>query len=359
MSEKHRSVVLIALVGVSFFLLGFISEGRDARRMRLLAAAAGRAPGASLIHERPGSNDFSAEGKHAGRLLLDFLESGRRDSLMKAGALYRSLFSREDSWSRYVGLKWLCDYLLASDDARAGLASDRAGARLIRFFSPRSFSLLRKYLEKKCLPGSGAKEMDPQTEAICELVLLSSPLREELDRPREIIRAMGLERGDAIADIGCGAGYWSFLFSEVVGEKGRVYALDMMESFPRYIGGVIREEGIGNITTWRSAPSDTLLEKDSVDLAFLCYLYSGIYQYMDEQERQALITSIRKGLRKGGRLVVHENPPEVEGEVPFALSGISPDLVTCQLEQYGFRLVETHRFSPQAYLLIFAKGGSD
>src|SRR5690242_13471544 len=48
--------------------------------------------------------------------------------------------------------------------------------------------------------------------------------REIYDKRLEILGAIGLKPGMAVADIGAGSGLFSQLFSREVGDKGRVYA---------------------------------------------------------------------------------------------------------------------------------------
>ncbi len=61
---------------------------------------------------------------------------------------------------------------------------------------------------------------------------ISDPARPDADRardlnrkPAECIAFAGLKPGDRIADIFPGSGYYSRIFSKVVGPTGRVYAL--------------------------------------------------------------------------------------------------------------------------------------
>jgi SAM-dependent methyltransferase len=350
----RRGALAIVLVALVSFLAGTATGLREIRQTDPLAAAK-QDPKSSLILDRAGSGDYSPRGKMAGRLLLAFLEKKEPRFLDDASRIIETLIPREESWSRYLGLKWLCSYFKAGEEEKARCMSDKAASRIIRFFSPKDFGLLKSFLRRKCRAG-GLRKIDEPTEGFCELMCFSNPLRDDLDRSDQLIRAMGLRNAHSIADIGCGTGFYTFRFSQVVGNEGRVHALDIQEQYIHYLKDVIREEGIRNIIPRRSLPSDSQLERRSVDFAFLCYVYSGLYSCVDEPMRRSLIESIRKGLKPGGRLVIHENPPEVKDEVPFSTSGISADLIIDQMEEYGFRMERMHWFSAQAYLLIFRAG---
>ena len=55
--------------------------------------------------------------------------------------------------------------------------------------------------------------------------------REPYAKRHEIVAALGLVRGMSVADVGAGTGFFTRLFSEKVGETGKVYAVDIAPSF--------------------------------------------------------------------------------------------------------------------------------
>ena len=58
-----------------------------------------------------------------------------------------------------------------------------------------------------------------------------------------IARAVGLRPGDAVADIGAGTGLFTQLFTEQVGPKGTVYAVDIGPAFLKYIARQAKKLG--------------------------------------------------------------------------------------------------------------------
>src|SRR5881275_967851 len=55
---------------------------------------------------------------------------------------------------------------------------------------------------------------------------LERPEREKEEEPAKLMTAMKLKPGMAVADLGAGSGYFTFRVSELVGDKGKVYAVD-------------------------------------------------------------------------------------------------------------------------------------
>ena len=47
--------------------------------------------------------------------------------------------------------------------------------------------------------------------------------REQTQKPRELVQAMGLEKGQAVADIGTGVGYMLPYMHEAVGAGGKIF----------------------------------------------------------------------------------------------------------------------------------------
>ncbi|RLE07622.1 hypothetical protein DRJ00_07785, partial [Candidatus Aerophobetes bacterium] len=62
------------------------------------------------------------------------------------------------------------------------------------------------------------------------------------NKPDQILEAIALKPGQSIADIGAGGGYFSLRFAEMVGKKGKVYALDTNPGFLEFIKNSAKEK---------------------------------------------------------------------------------------------------------------------
>ena len=51
-------------------------------------------------------------------------------------------------------------------------------------------------------------------------------------RALEVLRQIGIKRGQTALDFGCGYGTYTILVARIVGEQGRVYALDKDKGSP-------------------------------------------------------------------------------------------------------------------------------
>ncbi len=122
--------------------------------------------------------------------------------------------------------------------------------------------------------------------------------REVFSQRKEILKAVGLKPGVAIADIGAGTGLYTRLFAEEVGEKGKVYAVDIAEKFLEHIAKRTKEAGVKNVTTVLCKPHSAELPANSIDVAFLC----DTYHHFEFPYRST--ASIHSALKPGGRLVL-------------------------------------------------------
>lgn len=182
------------------------------------------------------------------------------------------------------------------------------------------------------------------------IAMLEDPGRDEYQKPDEVIAALNLKRGETIADIGAGSGYFAFRFAPLVGETGRVYAVDVNPDMILHMNRRARELNASNVVAVLSAPDDPLLPQSSVNRFFIC----DTWHHIEDQQRY--LGLMKKMLKPGGQVVMidfkkQETPvgPPVEMRISRA------DLVR-QMEGAGFDLVAEHDFLPHQYFLVFSPG---
>jgi len=87
-------------------------------------------------------------------------------------------------------------------------------------------------------------------------------------KPEEEVNKLNLKEGQKILDYGCGIGSYTFAAAKLVGEKGRVYALDKQPLALKKIEEKAQREGFCNIDIILS-DEDTGLPEESVDVILL------------------------------------------------------------------------------------------
>jgi precorrin-6B methylase 2 len=122
--------------------------------------------------------------------------------------------------------------------------------------------------------------------------------REIYAKRDEIVAALHLTPGMAVADVGACTGLFTRLFADEVGPSGKVYAVDIAPEFLTHIAANARKRGQVQVVTVLGNQDSTNLPKESVDLVFL----SDVYHHLEKPEKT--LASIHQALRPGGCLVV-------------------------------------------------------
>ena len=312
----------------------------------------------SLIHV--GSNDSfnpTSEGTQAARLLLDALQKKDLKKANKAITLYDSIIPRENYGGEYTALQWFSRYLVSSQNEKHTFISEPFVANFFHFFADNDFATLKEYLKRKYnLEKVKDKETRSGQERLAVLedtILFDNPQREQWEHSSKFLNALKLKKGAVIADIGAGPGYFTYRFSHLVGDQGRVFAIDTVQDHLDYIDHFKKKSGIQNITTIHTDGKTIGLAGKKVDAAFLCSLYHNIYAMATLKSREQFIQSIKDTLKADGLLYLIDNGLVKPGTLPYHGPYIAKELIIAQLNQYGFDLVEQFQPIAQRYMLVF------
>jgi predicted methyltransferase len=176
---------------------------------------------------------------------------------------------------------------------------------------------------------------------------LEDPKRDAYQKPHEVLTALALKPGEVIADIGAGSGYFTFRLSHFVGEKGKIYAVDVSPDMILYINRRIRELKVNNVISILADPDDPLLPDRSVNRFF----FSDSWHHIENQTKY--LSLMKRMLKPGGEVVMIDfQKKELPVGPPLEMRIAREDLIK-QMEHNGFRLVKEHTFLPYQYFLIF------
>ncbi|MFP6596114.1 MAG: methyltransferase domain-containing protein [Candidatus Hydrogenedentota bacterium] len=150
--------------------------------------------------------------------------------------------------------------------------------------------------EKNVAPGINDSFQNPDVERYVKM--FEGESRSIFSNRHEIVRTLGLKRGMAVGDIGAGTGFFSLLFSDEVGSRGKVYAVDIAKNFIDHIEKVSRENEKTNIKGIVCDQHSVKLPENSIDVAFICDVYHHFEYPMDS------LKSIHSALKPGGTMVI-------------------------------------------------------
>jgi ubiquinone/menaquinone biosynthesis C-methylase UbiE len=148
----------------------------------------------------------------------------------------------------------------------------------------------------------------------------------------KFLREMGMKRGQTILDFGCGRGHYAIPAAQVVGDGGKVYAVEKESEVLDTLMERAATEGLKNIERVDTSGELRLpLEDRSCDVALLY----DILHY--SEERKELIDEVYRVLKPGALLSVY--PKHHRSDNPSGtLAHMSLEDVIEEIESLNFQL---------------------
>lgn len=122
-------------------------------------------------------------------------------------------------------------------------------------------------------------------------------------RPSEIIDKFDLKPGMAVADFGCGAGYFVLLIARKVGKSGTVLAVDVLESALDSVRSSAKLHSIFNIETIKGdleKPMGSKIAVNSIDAVLMANILFQV------KNKTVLINEAKRVLKKSGKIIIVE-----------------------------------------------------
>lgn len=171
---------------------------------------------------------------------------------------------------------------------------------------------------------------------------------------------VGIKEGDTLLDFGCGEGHYTIPSAKLVGEKGKVYALDEDGEVLDKLMKIAKLESLENIEPIKTSVELKIpMEDESVDVVLLY----DVLHYMDE--RRKIIDDVYRVMKPGGLLSVY--PKHHSSDSPLrGLANLTIKDIIKEIEEAGFgfekryfkRLVHDDNYD-RGYILNFRKGRYD
>lgn len=179
---------------------------------------------------------------------------------------------------------------------------------------------------------------------------LDSTERDRYQKPSEVIDALKLKPGMAVADLGSGSGYFTRRFIEAVTETGMVYAVDVEPEMLAYAKESVVHMHIAYTAEFILAqPDNPKLPFESVDLLFVCNTIHHL------EDRSKYFRDLKSSLKPGARIAIIDfYPDERSGDLGFPKHHLVPqDTIVQEMTAAGYQLAREHSFLPKQYFLEF------
>lgn len=178
---------------------------------------------------------------------------------------------------------------------------------------------------------------------------LERPERVAEEQPDQLVSLLNVRRGETVADIGAGTGYFTRRLAQAVGSRGRVLAEDVQPEMITLLKNLNARLGLTNITPVLGTVTDPRLPPASVDLALMVDVYHEFdlpYEMMQ---------SICLALKPGGRLVLVEYRGE-DPRVPIKpLHKMTEAQVKREMSALPLDWVQAIERLPRQHILVFRK----
>ena len=188
------------------------------------------------------------------------------------------------------------------------------------------------------------REIAPATE---NAPFFNRPQRDKEERPELLMDALHIRRGATVADIGSGTGYFTWRLAEQVGSEGKVYAVDVQQSMLDLTRAAVEQRKLRNVEYVLATERSPRLPERSLDLVFIAYAY---HEFGDPE---AMMASIRRALKPGGRVVILEYAKESNIAPASPLHKMSFEEIRREIEPMGFVVDQLLDFLPVQHGVVF------
>lgn len=174
--------------------------------------------------------------------------------------------------------------------------------------------------------------------------------RREAEEGTSLMRQeLRVKPGMTVCDMGCGNGYHTLPLAEMVGEKGKVFAVDAQPEMIDMLRKNIAAKGLKNIEPIQGLFHDPKLPPDSCDMIVLVDVY---HEFSHPVE---MLEAMRKALKPDGQLVLVEFRAE-DDTVPIKPEHkMTKAQISKEMTANGFALKREFDGLPWQHLMFFGK----
>ena len=173
----------------------------------------------------------------------------------------------------------------------------------------------------------------------------------ELIDSDKLMSTLPIKPGSVVIDLACGKGIYSMFLSEIVGETGLIYAVDLWKEGLLLLEEQIEKKGITNIKTLLTDASKQIdIDGYSSDI---CLMATVLHDFEEAGQADIVLKEIKILLKPGGCLAVIEFK-KIEGPPgPPVHIRLSEDEVEKMVTRHGFVKKETVDIGEYNYLMTF------
>jgi putative heme-binding domain-containing protein len=176
---------------------------------------------------------------------------------------------------------------------------------------------------------------------------LTRPERDGEERPEAVLDALQIPGGATVADVGAGAGYFTWRLARRVGPGGKVIAVEVQQRMLDLIADDLKQRRATNVELVLGEERNPRLPEGGLDLVLLANAYHEF------SEPEIMMAAIRRSLKPRGRVAVLEYRKEDNYSPVEGLHQMSLRELRSEWESMGFETEQVLRLLPRQHLVIF------
>lgn len=170
--------------------------------------------------------------------------------------------------------------------------------------------------------------------------------------PASIIGRLDLRPGMRVADFGCGSGHFTVLVAKIIGDEGKITAIDVQNAALDSVRAKVKDLKLQNVETVRAdleVPGATKLADGTQDLVLLANV---LFQ---SQKKDAIIREAKRVLKTDAKLVLIEWRKGSGGFGPPDDLRMTDEAINSLVGQEGFEHGKDIDVGEYHHILIFTK----
>lgn len=169
---------------------------------------------------------------------------------------------------------------------------------------------------------------------------------------KDILLQADLKEGEIMADFGCGSGHFVFVAAKIIGNKGKIYAIDVQKSVLSFLKKEILRHNAEQVKLlWANLekPGALKIPENSVDLVLIS---NTLHQVKD---KNTVLLEAKQILKENGRLLIIDWKREAAPFGPLVSLRLDEDKLKKEIQKIGFKFIKEINAGPYHFAFLAVK----
>jgi ubiquinone/menaquinone biosynthesis C-methylase UbiE len=173
----------------------------------------------------------------------------------------------------------------------------------------------------------------------------------ELIEAGKLFQVLALKPWYTVLDMGCGTGLYAIAMAQIIGNEGRVHAVDLWAEAIERLQERIDQRGVKNVKPLIADVSRALpLPGESMDLILMATV---LHDLKEAGVQDGALAEARRLLKRHGTFAVVEFKKVPGPPGPPMSIRLSPEDVDTLVSPFGFQKTGLHEVGPYNYVMTF------